>query len=309
LFRRKRQREETAADTQAAAFTIPEQFQSVAAIRPDGMIDAPELTPTAVFAGIGNHTAAHVDYVHQFIDSLPAEVRRAVATPAGAKSALCALLLDQGEARQVQLAIVTAAEGPMAAEAADRLGGLIEPFGVRARMPVLALAMESLRSLDLVDRHAVIKLATDLVNADGKVTLGEFVLLTLCRSQLATPLRRPAPPRHFTLQSAAAPAATILTLIARAAEVDGETLAMTIGKLGLTHDLAAAPRLSFGTVEAALEELKLLEPKSKGHFVDACIQLVMADDRLTAKKSELMRAICAAIEVPLPPFLNQLPAE
>jgi Zn-dependent protease with chaperone function len=311
LFRRKRKREAIAArDERSGSDTVPEAFQSLVALRPDGMIDAAELTPTAVFSGIGNHSAAHVDYAHEFIDKLPGELRQAVATQAGAKAALYALLLDNNEVRQHQLELVATADSPMTADATDRLAALIAPLGIRARIPVLALAMDSLRALDVVDRHAVIRLLTDLVNADGKLTLAEFTLLTICRSQLAEKPRQPAQPRHLTLQSAASPAATILTLVARSAATDAEALAKALGDLGLTSNSSpATARLSFQVVESALGELKLLEPKSKGLFVDACIQLAMADGRLTATKGELMRAICAALEVPLPPFIGQLPVE
>lgn len=309
LFRRKRKREAIAArDERSGSGTVPEAFQSLVALRPDGLIDAAELTAAAVFSGIGNSSVAHVDYAHDFIDQLPEELRRAVATPAGAKASLYALLLDRNEVRRHQLDIISTADNPPTAEAADLLAGLIEPLGIRARIPVLTLAMDSLRALDVVDRHAVIRLLTDLVNADGKLTLAEFTLLTICRSQLAERPRRPSQPRHLNLQSASGPAATILTLVARATAIDAERLAKTIGELGLTPNPAPA-KLSFEVVENALGELKLLEPKSKGLFVDACIQLVMADGPLTATKGELMRAICAALEVPLPPFVGQLPVD
>jgi hypothetical protein len=92
--------------------------------------------------------------------------------------------------------------------------------------------------------------------------------------------------------------------MARTAKADP---AAALAKLGLTA--AAAPAaLTFPAVDAALAELKLLAPDAKGRFVDACIHIAMADDHLTVAEAELLRAFCAALEVPLPPFVERLHA-
>ncbi len=261
-------------------------------------------TPAAVLATIGNHTDRHVSFARQFIDDLPADVRRSVATQAGAKAALCALLLNGGEARQRQLGLIAAAENRMTTEAAERLAESLVPLGERARMPVLTLAMEALRPLDVVERDAFVRLVTDLVNADGRVTLGEFVLLTLCRSQLETSLERPRT-KVQTLREASGPAATILALVARAARVESKVAAGIIGALDLAPGpTATSAELSFPAVDAALAELKRVEPEGKRRLIDTAVRLVMADGRLEVVEGELLRALCAALEVPLPPILG-----
>ena len=39
-------------------------------------------------------------------------------------------------------------------------------------------------------------------------------------------------------------------------------------------------------------------------LIKACVAVVMADDRLTLAEGEFMRAICAALDSPLPPILE-----
>jgi len=276
-----------------------------------GRITAPDatgagglpVTPAVLLASIGHHTERHVDYARQFIDELPAPLRRAVATQAGAKAALCALLLNDDEARQRQLGMIAAAENQMTADAAEQLAALLAPQSDRARIPVLTLAMESLRPLDVVERDALVRLVTDLVNADGRVTLREFVLLTICRSQLETSLQQPRV-KVQTLREASGAAATLLALVARTAAVEGDVAAGIIGALDLAPSPTAPAGFSFPAVEAALAELKRVEPAGKRRLVDAAAQLVMADGHLTLAEGELLRAICAALEVPLPPILG-----
>ena len=68
--------------------------------------------------------------------------------------------------------------------------------------------------------------------------------------------------------------------------------------------LRARAELNIAAVEGAFLELKLLFPLKKPQFIKACLAAAMADDRLTVAEGELMRAICAALDTPLPPILE-----
>ena len=65
--------------------------------------------------------------------------------------------------------------------------------------------------------------------------------------------------------------------------------------------------ISTGKVEAALYELKLLAPLAKPALIKACLAVVMPEGKLSIVQAELMRAICAALDTPLPPILETTP--
>ena len=50
--------------------------------------------------------------------------------------------------------------------------------------------------------------------------------------------------------------------------------------------------------------MKLLAPLKKPALIKACVAVVMADDRLSLAEGELVRAICAALDSPVPPVLE-----
>jgi len=52
----------------------------------------------------------------------------------------------------------------------------------------------------------------------------------------------------------------------------------------------------------------LLAPLKKPLFIKACLATAMADDKLTLAEGELLRAICAALDSPLPPILESTEA-
>ena len=75
---------------------------------------------------------------------------------------------------------------------------------------------------------------------------------------------------------------------------------------GLTIERSA---LSLAAVESALRELALLAPLKKPLVIKACLDVVMADGRIAVAEGELMRAICAALDTPLPPILDAAPRQ
>lgn len=78
-------------------------------------------------------------------------------------------------------------------------------------------------------------------------------------------------------------------------------------RLGLTGQKLRAPaELDFREVEAALYELKLLAPLAKPALIKACLAVVMPEGTISIVQAELMRAVCAALDTPLPPILDTL---
>ncbi len=266
--------------------------------------NAVQTTPAAMMSSVGQLSAVHVEYARQFIESLPTEVRRAVNTAAGAQAALFALVLGEGEIRKTQLALVGQSENAMMSAAVGQQADLLKPLGIRARMPVFDLAMRSLRNLQAAERDATIVLLEQLINADGKVTLGEFVLLALCRSHLKA-MSGAGTIKYRTVQGAARHATTILSLLLRAGQSTVDNYAQVVATLGLNaNDAAPIIGISFRAVEAALGELKQLAPQGKASFIKACLEIVIADGTITITEGELMRAICSTLDVPLPPLIE-----
>jgi tellurite resistance protein len=67
---------------------------------------------------------------------------------------------------------------------------------------------------------------------------------------------------------------------------------------------SAREELRFDVVDGALDELKALAPLKKPAFIKACVAAAMADGKLTLSEGELLRAVCAALDSPLPPILE-----
>ena len=61
-------------------------------------------------------------------------------------------------------------------------------------------------------------------------------------------------------------------------------------------------------MEGPLYERKRLAPLAKPAVIKACLAVVMPEGAISIVQAELMRAICAALDTPLPPILDTLDA-
>jgi hypothetical protein len=215
------------------------------------------------------------------------------------------MLLGEGEVRATQLDMIRAQAGGTVAERAASFADLMRRLGPRARMPLFDLALPSLKRMDQDARDLLRRMLKDLAEADRKVTVGEFVLLTLCERHLAAAPKGAPPVKHRSIDGVADEAGVLISLLARAGGGDMPAFNAGMTALGLGGGVLRAPaELTIAGVESALYELKLLAPLKKPILIKACLEVVMADGKLTVAEGELMRAICAALDTPLPPIIE-----
>jgi len=259
-----------------------------------------------VLDSVGRVTPSHVQYASAVLENLPAAVNEAVADAEGAGALVLALALSDDElARKQQLALLEAAGADALARRADALAGQTRGLAVQARLPVVALAGPSLRSLDAAARETLARQLQMLVEADHRITLEESVLLTLARRHLAPTVGRDVPVRFRSIREVPDDARLVLSLLAHAGSGD-TAAAFARGMSAL--DLPDAPPLpreamEFATVGEALGRLATLAPFVKGRLLEACVETVIADATVSVVEAEMLRAVAAALDCPVPPIL------
>ena len=297
LLRERMERAEAAALSARGSPVVSEFVSPLYAVRPTG--------PASLVESIGNPSSAHLDHARATLDAIPAETRAAVGRVEGAQAALFALLLGEGELRKAQLALIGAGSGAEVAAQSARLADALKPLGARARLPVLELVIPTLKRLPGPERDGLLEKIKGVIEADRKITLGEFVLLTLCRTQIQKEPRRPSAVKYRSVAAVAAEAAVVLSLLAHSGKGGMAAFDKGMAALGAAGGVLRSPsELNIAAVECALNELNLLAPLKKPLFIKACVATAMADDKLTLAEAELLRAICATLDSPLPPILE-----
>jgi Zn-dependent protease with chaperone function/uncharacterized tellurite resistance protein B-like protein len=220
-------------------------------------------------ASVGRPGPEHVDYAIRLLASLPADLRAALHDPKGAEAAM--LALARGEKRKDMLAL--------------------------AELAVPALKQEPQKR-----RDAFIAELTTLVEADRRVTLREFVLLTYLRQRLREGAGQPIRTQFRRIEEVAADAHIVVSLVALSGPDPAAAFAKGAGvlKLGWTRPVE---RLDIKTVGDALERLRHLAPLVKPALLKACMEAASADGVFNLSETELVRMVAATLDCPVPPAL------
>ncbi len=214
----------------------------------------------------------HVDHARRLLEALPAQTRQRLATPEGAEQVV------------------------------------LEGLGRAQQLLIFELALPALKQLPQKRRDTFLAEVRRRVEADRKVTLAEFVQATLLRQHLREGAGKPIPTQFRKVEDVAQDAHVILSLIAHASRGDTEA-AHAKGKAVLGVELPGAlpaAELTAARLETALERLRHLQPFQKPRVLKACVETAAADGRFRLAEAELVRAVAATLDCPLPPVIGAL---
>jgi Zn-dependent protease with chaperone function len=251
----------------------------------------------------------HLPLASALRDRLPATLAAAAREPFGARALACALLLgDAPEARRRQLEALAGRDPALGGEA-GRLASAAAGLPRADRMALLGLSLPALDGLSPAQAGA---LAADLgpLAAPGAAGTFELLVRRAVLRRLARDAGRPPRPRLRQLDEVGPECLEVLSAlawiggrdeIAAQAALDAGVRALGAGSAWrlLPRDRAGAEGL-----DAALAALDEAAPAVKARLLEACAATALADRRVGAGEAELVRAVAAALGLPLPPVLE-----
>jgi uncharacterized tellurite resistance protein B-like protein len=266
---------------------------------------------------VGTTDGAKVDYAAKLLGALPRDLREGLHQADGARGALVGLLLAaKDDVRKQQLDALEGRELGALAEQARRMELLTRRLGPAFHLPVVDLALPALKPLPENQKNELLGALETVIHADRRVSLHEFVILTLARTQLA-PRGKPGQAGNRKLAELRDAAMLLLSLVAHAGtrqDATGErgaalAAAMRAGtkELGLPEATAAAVgSLTLEKAAEALQQLRNLAPMQKAILVKGLFATVTADGTIRVVEAELMRLVGAVLDCPLPPLLESV---
>ena len=259
---------------------------------------------------VGRPTEAQLGYAHHLLHDIPQVLKKAARDPFAARALVCFLVLDPDPAiREGQLLHLKAkADRGVHAEILKlvREGGGLRP---EQRLPLVDLALPTLRRLSAPQVRQFLDNLNGLIAADGKISLFEWCLLRIVSHHLEAAFGKPAGPRqlHGELDQTAGSCVVLLSVLVHAVDHLGisapEVFAAARAELGLAIELAPRERLGLAELDRALRELNRLRPLLKAKVLSACGVCVSADGRIAPVEAELLRAVAATLDCPMPPLV------
>jgi hypothetical protein len=268
-------------------------------------------TPAQSAALVGTMDAGKVDYAARLLASIPPALVEALRDPDRAGPVMAALLLAEPEAaRENQLRAIP---GIAVAERVRIVAPLTRGLGLAFHLPVIDLALAAVKRLQAGAKLEILAAIEAVINADRRVSLHEFVVLALVRTQLT---ERPKPVENRRIRELSAEAATVLALVAYAgtrADATGArdaalqaAIRAGVAGLGIPDTVPSPATLTLDTASKALDALRSLAPMEKGLLVKGLFAAVTVDGTIRVAEAGLMRVVGAVLDCPLPPLLESL---
>ncbi len=277
-----------------------------------GRQSPPPLRANRVVEQIGQIDREHLDYASGLLKGLPPVITRATHETLGAVALCYSLLLgSEKETRDKQHAILQRNENAAVVMEMTPLVSSLKALDGKARIPLIELAMPALRQLSPAQFHTFRHTVKALSAADRQIDLFEFalekILLRHLEPTFAT--NKDTPIRFHSINPLLPDCNVLISALAYLSHQDTEEVerSYAAGVKGLATDRSfeqlPLEECGLGAVDKAMDRLAAAGPAIKKRVVNACAEAVTADGVIEAGEAELLRAICASVDVPCPPLM------
>lgn len=309
-------------DGQYPRVTREQRYQGTAddkTRRQDDRVRAAEAATVIASAVLGVGAAdamaavqADADFIEQvqIEDGIPAAVIAAVEEPLGAEAVVYSLLLAaEPDARQQQVQILLASNVSGLAQAAQRLHAQLVTMAPQYRLPLLELSLPALKCMSAPQYRQFRSTLLEVVRADKRITLYEWCLYQLIRHFLDPEFVRvrAARPKHKKTAQVADSFAVVASVLAwhghGEEQAAGVAFARACSEVGLNNaTLKPVSDCGVQAFSAAVAELGLCYPLLKPALLKGLAAGAATDGQLTPVEHQLLAAVAAVIDCPLPPL-------
>ena len=151
--------------------------------------------------------------------------------------------------------------------------------------------------------------------ADAHLSFFEYAVRRMLRAHMTALTEKPRPTHDLAPEAFAEHAAVVLSALARAGAdtPDDVAAAYDAGANRLSSQgfpmpgLTDEERTTLKVVDEALDALRYTPEPRRRHIVEAAIYTVLADREVRPAEAAMLRAVTAALDVPMPLILGTFP--
>jgi Zn-dependent protease with chaperone function/uncharacterized tellurite resistance protein B-like protein len=262
-----------------------------------------------IAATAGDPRQRHLDHAVSLRHSLPASLRGNADEPEQAQALMLALLVFADPARRnSQLERITRSLGAAMAARVQQAAQAATSLQPMQRLPAVLQLFPALRGLAAGERLHFVQLLQELMRSDGQRSVFEYTLEKLVSRGLSSQGRPREPHGSLGLADREQQLGIVFAVLARHGSTDA-VRARQAYEAGIAP-LLPRHRPAYSVIDdwplafdQALDGLSALQVTAKHLLIEGLVRTIAHDEMLTPAEAELLRAICAVLECPLPPVL------
>ena len=262
---------------------------------------------------VGQPGKEHVEFARNLRQSIPVELYDAAHSSELAFLLSIALVLDQSK-RTIdrQFSLLQEQLGSERTQLVRRYYNELSASTGEYRLPLLEITFPALKRRPMPELAYLVELTNRLIEVDGDVELYEFCFYRIMMSSLGqaidpTGKHEVRRSRRQDLQSAATDLLRILADHGHDSDQDRlaafEAGIATLGAWAQGAKYTSDRKCSVAKLNSSLDILLGLNSKGQESLLRAVSATAAHDGKLTVAEAELIRAVCATLNYPLPPIL------
>ena len=267
------------------------------------------LNADSVKASIGNPSAEHLEYIQSVLSKTPEQLRNATHEPFSAGALVYTLLLDDSKkVRDRQLQGIGKLCEPHILQQVLRFEPDVDSLDYNCKLPLVDMCVPALKELSPEQFAEFEKCVQELIKADKSLSLFEYAVAHSVMSNLEWAFgKKKIRDQVTSLNSCKAELCLVLSTLSwldtRASQT--ASAAFNAGKklLGVDIQLMDKGSSDIKQLDAALAYLAGAEIRIREKIVEACIAVMLCDQVVTKSEAEILRAVCASLHCPIPPFV------
>lgn len=270
------------------------------------------LMPDELMALVGNPQPAHLVISEKILSDLPPLLSEAAHEPFGARALVYCLLINrEQDVKDKQISILASYADPQVLRQTHMLLPIVETLGRGYRLPLIDIAIPSLKNLSAKQYETFSENVKHLVEADKRISLFEFAIQRMITCRLDPFFRGKKPPKvkYHTFDQIQVETRELFSLLAWQGNKDADAAgkAFNHGMEPLapktTSSILSRKQCDLKLLDKTLETLSGAAPRLKKQLLKASVQCISADKMITPAEMEMIRAVGDALDCPIPPIL------
>jgi Zn-dependent protease with chaperone function len=275
----------------------------------DAIVSADSIADT-----VGQPEQKHIEFARKLRQSIPVDLYDAAHSSELAFLLSIALVLDQSKKTiDRQFSLLQEQLGSERTQLVRRYYDELSTSSGEYRLPLLEITFPALKLRPMPELAYLVELTNRLIEVDGNIELYEFCFYRIMMSSLGQAIdptgkhefRRS---RRQDLQSAATDLLRVLADHGHDSDQDRiaafEAGIATLGQWAQGAKYASDREYSVAKLNSSLDILLGLNSKGQESLLRAVSATAAHDGKLSVAEAELIRAVCATLNYPLPPILG-----
>jgi Zn-dependent protease with chaperone function len=256
--------------------------------------------PSTIVEHVGTPEPTTIDIAHDRVGAITPQLRAAAADPYDARAVVIGLMLDGSpelaDAQRRWLSEHT----PDVFDSLRKIEPALRSLPLALRLPLVDLTIPSLQSYSPTQLDLFRQIVHGLADTDRRITPFEFAILKIIDHQIVAHHLPSPPPLFRSLSAVSHSVSVVLSVLSRASQNPQQAFDAAVGRL--EFPLTPISGQSLTDLDQALTQLHAASRPVQRRVLDAAAHAVAFDGQIRLEELELLRALSASFDVPVPPL-------